>query len=312
MSIEIQHPESQSLAAIAQAIEDDIPIRRSPHVGNVNQRELSLIFGIAEMGASVQLEMVDTIQGDDSYSNPRRIEMGGSTTPIVSKKAAKGRVVGACVVNEEGADAMRRLGLSTLDGVITGDNVKELHMDSLRSILPANAEAYPVSEYFASIGVEIASLAIAASHRVIERPLRMVDENGLIRPVGNMEDSNNIFGCGDSPDIGALLPLEAMMAVEFVEVAIDDTHNGQIVHVAGPDMINYTKMPEIMNPTQQIAAMILAELGASVSKAITYTLPCMQTVINDKRFPAGSITATINSQYDVIQARESGLLTADR
>ncbi len=293
MSIEIIHPGESSLETVMSAVEEGTSIKRSPHVGNVNVNELQLVFGIAEMGGTMQLDMVDSIQGDDNYSSPRHLVVDGLSIPIVSKKAAKGKVVGACNISEEGEMNCKK---SDIANVNEGDNVLELHQNALASILPSTISMSTSTKFFSSIGEQALTAVASTAQSYVERPIRCVTNDGSIKQMS--QETQSIFGVGEDPGQGALLPLEAMMAVELIGAAM--SNSDKIVHVAGPDMIRYTKCEAIMQPVKSIVQAVLAEGGISTTSDIAYVLPCMKELLQESAFPKILPEAGIASQHDVI------------
>lgn len=298
MNVQVTHPGEQSLGTIAEAIDNRETIWRSPHVGNVNAAELSLMLGISQMGGSMQIELVDTIRGDDKYSDPRSIITRDGTTPLASRKYAKSRVVGACEIDETAMSAVESSGWAS---ATLGDmTLRTFHVDTLRQVMPDSVVISPSSEFYASLGQYTYSLVIQESAKLIDRPIRMIDQEGKIRE-GDPTDTTSLYGLGTDKNTGLLPPLEAMMAIEVIK-KVQETNgaDGRIVHVAGPDMIRYTRMDEIMQPVTEIARRVLGSLGVSTNVQVEYVVPCMRQVIESSGFPK-VLEAGVVSQYDILQ-----------
>jgi hypothetical protein len=299
MNIEVRHPGADSLACIMGATSEKQVVRRSPHVGNVSGDELELIMGLDAIGANVQLEMVDTIHGRDQYSSPRLIIVGDQKVPIAGNKQSNGRVVGMCRVNADGTKNIERSGIG-LD-IFEGDSLADTHMASLERILPDSVDVSLSSAFLSSIGREAMELVLCESQTIINRPLRVAQSCGKIVMANEHYDMNDVFGAGDNPLQGVLPPLEAMMAIEIIQAGMQvNGSDMQIVHIAGPDMIRYTKDTQVMDPVKQIATKVLVELGVSSTSNIEYIIPSMATLLADKDFPNVLPARTINSQYDIL------------
>lgn len=298
MKLNVIIPEDRSLQVIQSTIDQGEVIYRSPHVGNLNNSELNLAFGISAMGGAMQLELVDSIRGDDGYSNPRVLMLGGNALALASRNYAKSRVVGGCVVDESTMDTLRNLGIDT--GVASSPTLRTLHVGALQQRLPAAVKATVSSEYFAAIGEDTYGAVLAASQAVINRPLRQVDEEGKLREVSAGASFDSIYGLGENKDQGVLPPLEAMMAIEVIKKVLETNgSDGQIVHVAGPDMIRYTKDPEVMDPVRGIAGRVLSALGVPNCIEVDYVVPCMRTLLANggiERVLGGAV----QSQYDIL------------
>jgi hypothetical protein len=296
MKLNVIHPGESSLGVIKSTIDQGEPIYRSPHVGNVNASELSLMLGIDAMGGSMQIELVDTIRGDDRYSDPRNLVFGGRVITLASRNYAKSRVVGGCDVEPSAIEAAKLLGVKIDDG--SQVTLKTLHTDALVQAMPQTVAISTSSEYFSSIGEQAYQLVLAESGGIIDRPLRMVDGEGKLREV--MEaGSLPIYGLDGSKE-GLLPPLEAMMAIEAIKKVLDSGGtDSQIVHVAGPDMIRYTKLDEVMGIVSVIADRVLGELGISKSVQVDYVVPCMKTVLGSSGF-AKVLGGEVQSQYDIL------------
>ncbi len=303
MKLNISHPEKKSLQVVTDTIEEGDTIYRSPHVGNVSNADLSLMFGIGAMGGTIQLELVDTIRGKDKYSEPKVAIVGLTRVVLASNKNA-GRIVGSCTAIPEGVDQLNELGVGIGINGAQDVTLKQLHLDSLRQIVPSTVEVTPSTEYFAQIGAEAYEMILRESRSVLGRPLRKVDSSGRIEEGQDTADVSNVYGLGDKPNEGLLPPLEAMMAIEIVKKALDGNgSDGQIVHIAGADMIKYTKMEEVMQPAKEIADRVLSDLGIPGRITIDYVVPCRATILESADFDP-VISENIRSQYDVMVARK--------
>lgn len=301
MKLNILHPEKQSLQFVSQAIDNDEILYRSPHVGNVNSQELGLVFGLSAIGARMQLELVDTIRGNDNYSQPKVAVVGLQKIVLASNKHA-GRIVGSCQAKPEGVEQLSSLGIDVPEAT---SNLKQLHVNSLRQALPESTEVTPSTDFFAQIGDEAYEIVLRETVKTIERPLRFVQSTGKIDQVIGNADFGNIYGLGDKPEEGLLPPLEAMMAIEVIKQALENEGNdSQLIHIAGPDMIKYTKDSSIMKPVENIVNRVLSDLGVSGSICCDYVVPCMGKILQSDNFDTVVGEETM-SQYDVLVAQQS-------
>ncbi len=300
MKLSIIHPEEDSIGALESAIVDGDCVYRSPHVGNVNNSELSLMFGLSEMGAMVQVELVDSIRGDDRYSRPQVALIGDSAITLASRNSAKSRVVGGCEPKPEAVDELIALGVK-VDTELS-PTLRSLHVGSLEQAVPESVSITVSSEYFATMGQMAYKMVLEEAQKVVDRPLRNVDSQGKPREVSGEHTLDNIYGLGDNPGEGLLPPLEAMMAMEVVKKLIDNnSQDGQIVHVAGPDMIRYTREDGIMGRVETIAQNVLSGLAIGRNTSLEYVVPCMKTVVESGEFN-GVIDSSVQSQYDMLVA----------
>lgn len=283
MKLTVTHPESSSLQAVRSAESSGVIARRSPHVGNVSKAELDCILGLAELGVPLQLEVVDTIHGNDSYSQPRFKLTKDDTEVLVSQKQAKNKIVGSLTTNSNEA-------------------ILDVHMQALTDVLPEHVRTMLSSEYFGSIGRPVLIAAITASQQQIDRPLRFVAEGGKIRPFDGDLDESQLYS--HASKLGVLPPLEAMMALEVLEhMTRNKGIDGRIVHIGGPDMITYTKSAVLMATTDQIVQKAVAELGLDSNVTIEYVVPCMATINADPETPKVVPINTV-SQHDLAGAQQ--------
>jgi hypothetical protein len=304
MNIHIVHPGDRSMSAIEGAIETGEAIKRSPHVGNVNHNELSLVLGLNALGAHVELEIVDTIRGSDNYSSPRHCVVGDQKIPIASSKEAN-KVVGACQLTEQGQQQLADKDFLPTAGAELG--LQDVHQHNLVRALPADVMMATTSESFTSIGSELSIFMLTAAPTVIDRPLRAVGSDGKIDVFSGELHPEALFGIGEETRRGIVPPLEVMMAAELLRAVMDNGGNdAQSMHVAGPDMIRYTKDPNVMNPTIELTKRALAHAGVTSPVDIAYVLPCMATILGNTTFDR-VIDSSIQSQYDILIANRSGV-----
>lgn len=301
----MSHPEGKSLKVISKTIDEGSPIFRSPHVGNVSNAELSVIYGVAGLGGEVKLEIVDTIRGKDRYSLPRVAIVGMKRILLASNKGS-GKIVGSCEVLDAALEELRGEGLLAEDA--DPKTLKDLHLDSLRRALPESVGIVPSSEYFAQIGAKAYAAVLRETVNVLGRTLRSVNEEGKIEEGIQAQDFEDIYGLGELKSVGLLPPLEAMMAIEVIKKAIEAPGKDvEIVHIAGPDMIKYTKDEAVMKPVEAIAERVLLDIGLPANVSIDYVVPCMATIQNTAGFDP-VVGPNIQSQYDILAEREKEVI----
>lgn len=298
MKLQIRQPGSNSLEVVTQAIAEQQTIFRSPHVGNLNSNELRLLFGLDQLGANTQVLLVDTVRGDDRYSNPRSLIVGQTVLSLASRNYAKSRVVGACEVQADTVQLENIIGYA-LD---TSETLTSLHMRSLQKVMPASINITLSSEFFSGRAATYQQV-MTASEGYIDRSFRLVDEQGKIREVHDTQGLT-LFGMGDKPTEGVMPPLEAVLAFECVNaIAKSPGQDVQIVHVGGPDMVQYVGDETIMGPVGLIAKRAIGRLGLPQNVTVEYTVPSMSQLLADTRFPQ-ILEPSINSQYDILRSNE--------
>jgi hypothetical protein len=297
MNLKVIHPEQASLEVLHSVIQDGDEIYRSPHVGNVNRHELSLAMGISMLGGTLQMELVDTIQGDDRYSNPRVAMIGDVDLTLVSRRYARNRIVGGCLIEPNTIDELLVHGVKLSEAP---RSLKELHAITLRQALPESVSIMPSSRRFSLLGTDVYGLVLQETAQIINRPMRRVSVDGKLETVHEVREVDSIYGLGADESVGLLPPLEAMMAIEVIQKVLSNNGNDcQIVHIGGPDMVKYTKDRQIMEPTTQIVRRVLCELGIANSTQVDYIVPCMKTVLMDEKF-VPTVDDTVRSQYDIL------------
>lgn len=297
MKINVSQPRDQSLEAIAQAIENGTTIRRSPHVGNVPAGDLALLSGLAALGANVAVELVDTIHGNDNYSKPRKILLTNTEFNLTSLKQSRSKVVGACVVSTEGAESALANGI---DGISAGKSLAQIHIDALTRALPSEVRVESSTDYFRSLGAELLRQAILEASSIIERPIREVDDEGKIHDAESL-NLGNLFGVGENPLSGTLPPLEAMMAIELIDTAINARgSDAQAVHVAGNDMAKYTANTQLMDKVKLVASKIASHFAVPHCVNVEYCLPTRSDLLAHPQFPMVLPGSDIRSQYDLL------------
>ena len=271
----------------------------SPHVGNVNNQDLDLTIGLSAMGGQLQLELVDTIRGSDSFSQPKVAMVGLQKIVLASNKHA-GRIVGSCQAKDEGIEEIRALGIDVDPGANT---LKDIHIGSLRSALPEGVSVTPSTEFFGQIGADIYEMVLRESEKVVSRNLRSVTTVGKIEDATSYIDFSKIYGL-DSAE-GLLPPLEAMMAIEVIKKVLENEGcDSQIVHIGGASMVQYTREEGIMQPVEDIANRVLSDLGVPSGVSLEYVVPSRGEILADKVFDH-VIGDDVNSQYDILVSKQA-------
>lgn len=296
MNITIQQPGIESLACVEAAINNNQIIRRSPHVGNLIFDDLNLLMGLVELGAEVDLELVDSIKGNDNFSDPRRLVTSDSSITLVGLNKVKSKVVGACQVSPDFVPPST----GPAQNIRPGDSLLDIHVQSLRAVLPDRISMTVSSNLYTSLGLEAAELLIEKCTGVLQRPLRFVNEQGKALEVTDQAMVNGVFGFGSEPLQGALIPVEAMIAAELILAAQQSSGaDTQLVHIGGKDMARYTAQPEIVTSVTTIAGKTTAEMGLYSSTNVMYLVPTRPELLADPAFPQPLAGTKITSQYDM-------------
>lgn len=184
---------------------------------------------------------------------------------------------------------------------MAGSRLQDIHTKALADVMPQSVMIRQSSDLYSQLGADTMELVLAHADEELDRGLRAVSTNGKIVPATQFSEAG-IFGIGPNPGLGTLPPLEATMAVECLVAGLQNNANdNQIVHVAGPHMIEYTKQPEIMEPVQRIAGKVCAELGLMQTTTIEYVLPGMSELLAATNFPHTLPNQPIVSQHDMVQ-----------
>ncbi len=284
----IEHPEL-SVGQLCQEIRNPTaPIKRSTHVGNQPPHELLLM---TEFPTGIGILMVDTIQGNDRYSLPRDIILDRERVLLCSKQEASGRVVGSIAVSKD--EVPEDLDLCCEPEF--GESLSAFHSRAINLLKPNNAPE-TMSAHFAR-HPSILRTALNQIHLHGETMCR-VDDTGRISICGDESvDQVGVFGMNDEspPTEGLLPPLNGMMVIDMLisAVALD---SDKTIHLAGPDMIRYTRDRTRMENVGMIIGKTAAELGVLVSNH------CYQ-VVDITGLKRVVPTATHASQHQLLRAR---------
>lgn len=202
------------------------PVRRSTHVGNQPSMELTIM---AALPMGVDVLMVDTIQGNDKYSQPNTVIGRAAVERLVSNRKADKRVVGSLRGEVEGAQ------VSLID----------IHQGALDS-LQLNNRPVLMMKYFAA-HPELLGAAMEACEEMGE-VTRFVDTEGLIHQSHEADKGRPIFG--NASDHGRLLPLNGMMTMDAL--ISHSQQSPSTLHLAGPDMVRYVRNPERMSRVSEL------------------------------------------------------------
>lgn len=253
----IEHP-ALTVGQLSEQIScPSAPIKRSTHVGNQPPHELLLML---DFPPGIDIGMVDTIQGNDKYSSPRDIILDRERLPLCSKQEASGRVVGSIAISKVELPTDLTLACSPE----LGETLSEFHARAI-SMLQPNNQPQVLSAQFAR-HPEIMRAAMGQTHALGEVLCR-ADSSGRIVMCGDEEiEDVGVFGLLDESPIneGVLPPLNGMMATDILISAIG-LNADKTIHLAGPDMIHYTRDQLRMNRVETIIAKTAAELGVIVA-----------------------------------------------
>lgn len=298
MKLNVSHPKEQSLQLVTQASDEGEILHRSPHVGNVNNQELGLLFGLSALGVELQLELVDTIRGNDSYSQPRIASVGLKKIVLASNKHAA-KIVGSCQVQPQGVDELNRLGIETDSAAKT---LKDIHVGSLKAVIPENVSITPSSESFAQLDRLVYETILRETQKVISRPMRSVTETGKIEEINDTSDFKTIYGLDGA--LGVLPPLEAMMAIEIIKKVIENKgEDQQTIHVGGKDMVKYTREDVLMQTVEDIVSRTLSDFGVSNNITFDYIVPGIGDILSSEQFNP-VIEESMSTQYDILMQQQ--------
>lgn len=223
-----------SVGELSRHIEAGIePVRRSTHIGNQPPRELVIMAGLP---TGVDVLMVDTIQGDDPYTQPNKVLMADENRVLTSRRKAQGIVV-EHVTDQTSTEAA---------------SVADFHTKALER-LTLNNPPMPMMKFFAS-KPDLLAAAVQACHDE-GLILRSIDDYGKFRPLKSSVD--RLYTGGKST--GAVLPLVGMMALDMM--ISHEQGSKTTLHLAGNDMIQYTANKERMHMVSNVFTRAMALLG---------------------------------------------------
>lgn len=251
--------ETITVGDLSKRIEErSVPVRRSTHIGNQPPRELAIMAGLP---AGVEVLMVDTIQGSDTYTKPYQLHTQDGNRALRSRNSSEGFVVGSLVANQLTQHETRTL--------------VEVHQQSLDA-LPLRNRPVPMMQCFKAyphiLGAVVAS---CQEEGVITRAVR---EDGKI--VNEVAGVTAIFGGKETQ--GLLLPLNGMMAMDML--LSEEKGSDATLHLGGNDMVRYTQDHERMASAGSIFDRACALLGLR-NRVHRYRI-----------VPAKNLEATVRSQ----------------
>lgn len=248
MIVNVEHCVLDNEALAAVVLQGNQPIRRSTHAGNQAPKELVIQH---DMPPGITVIAVDTIRGSDTFSDPRRVRLRDEAIPIAPGRLSN-RIVGSIAVAAADDTA---LPLAPLPG----EMLDGYHLRVSSELKPTNP-AVTLSAFFAEAPEAYAAVMHAA--QTAGALTRVVTSDGVIEDAERINVADHgIFGLIDqtSSQQGALPPLDAMMAYDVIRSAVDGSDS--TVHLAGNDMVVYTKDQERMSRVGELAAHAAAILG---------------------------------------------------
>jgi len=235
------------------------PVRRSTHIGNQPAHELLLMHA---MPKGIDIVMVDTIQGNDSYAMPKMVVLPGeSSLPLCRRKQAVGRVVSSISVDTGCLPGRLDLACEPIDG----ESLADFHTRAINALEPTN-RPLPMMKFFGSHG-DLLSATMTACHRLGKLNRRVLENGTIVAEDTTDPQETGVFGVDDvTPSTeGAMLPLNGMMALEMsisgMVLGADKT-----THLAGPHMADYTRDEARMNDVGLIMAKTASELGVQAMR----------------------------------------------
>lgn len=263
-------------------------LRRSSHIGNQPLRELALMSSVA-----VRPVLVDTITGNDNYSNPAYIIAGGTRHRLASQKHDS-RVVGSVPLVPERYTQLQGAH-PELKELGDHEGVASLHTVSLEALNLAAQRSITATGMLASMGEAGGALMEELSTRGSLR--RAVRPDGKISSI--VADAQTllkgVFGIEDhTPQSeGIMLPLEGMMAMDILAGLRDGRDT--IAHAAGTDMRVYTRNAELMGHVGDLVAATQQRLGerATTAAYVVVDITGLDAAVHPDY-------AHVASQYDLI------------
>ncbi len=287
--LHVSHPELT--IGRVQALGSRTTVRRSGHIGNQNLRELALRSNV-KIGLPI---LVDTIAGDDSYSKPAHVLVGGANHRLASNKMSRNRVVTSLGVASEPYENMIA-GHPSLKQLSGHNTISDLHAASLQLLDIDTSPQTTVTELLASLGEIGQALMKELARRGHIR--RRVEAGGHITNLVPGKDAlqHGIFGQNDSTptDQGAMLPLEGMMAMDILQA--QKAGEDEVFHLASVDMRRYTRDPERMRTVSDIITGAQQRLGQQAVGAhyIVIDITGFDQAVHPDY-------AAVRSQYDLIE-----------
>lgn len=256
MLIKTEQPQTD-IEALAKTINSGIDVGASPHVGSLDQATnphyltLGLLLG-------VRIEMVDTITVDDRHGRPTIKVVGDTEQSLVElTRREKGKLlpVGVRLAN--------------------GETLESLHVGAA---LASGVNAKTTSGFLAEIGTKagfergevLTAVAMACDSLMRVAKQGQVSRDQAQRLPSSAIPEQGLFGLGEDPTSGLIVPVAAISAAEVASAVID----GQdvAVHIGGSDMTKYAAQPEFAATAEVIANKVFAELGIRPPKSLRYVI----------------------------------------
>lgn len=221
-----------TIGQLSDTIESNqMPVRRSTHVGNQPPLEMAIMAGLPP---GVDVMMVDTIQGNDGYALPHRIMKRNEKINLLSNKKASGRVVGYC----EAANPYDDGRTATLD------QIHQYALDKLNLSNPPIAMMKFFNRYPHILGATIQACLETNELN------RLVGEDGKIEEFAPGRAIEQIYSGGKTT--GAMIPLNGMMAMDML--ISNELGSDRTMHLCGPHMVEYVRDDHRMKIVSELFA----------------------------------------------------------
>lgn len=254
MQIEFTHPPTIDIDEVIALVEDPgITVRTSPHVGNLDQGNNPHYLALALSG--VPLELVDTIVVADRNGRPGVFVSNGKESDIHHGLNKAGR--------KKFHPCAARVGHRSLTEVHTHPLVHQ-------------GIGFGLSSRFA--GSVHPDLPAALMSAIDNSTLLRMAEDGVVSsdaskkktPTESNIEEFGIYGQGEDPLNGIILPMETLSATEIIQAGLSGIERA--VHVGGFDMVKYMKDPGMQAAICKIAQVALSALGIDVPAKVTYSV----------------------------------------
>lgn len=247
------HHSNMTIRELRRAVEEGSrPIKRSPHMGNIPPKDLSVMAGLPP---GVEVLMVSTIQGDDKITKPYVIRISESEEiQLTSRSAATGRVVGAVAIKFLD-ERMQTLSVTPK----SNQSLADYHAEALQQLDLPNPPIDMMDRFNQHPDLLKATLEACKEDGCLHRK---VGQDGKIHCGDTMAiDQDGIYGVLDSTPTseGVLLPLNGMMAIDML--LSEREGSTETLHLGGDDMVRYTQDEERMKAVSRVKARAASLLG---------------------------------------------------
>jgi hypothetical protein len=264
--IEAAHPDL-SIGELCRTIEEKKrPVRRSPHIGNIQPKDMAVMAGLPE---GVEVLLVSTIQGDDKITRPHVVQLSRETEiPLTSRSAARNRVVGAVAIRQTDPSMIEELPVAPK----SGQTLSDYHMEALSRLTLTNQPICMMKRFGRNPDLLMATAEACREQGCLHR---IVGEDGKIMTNADPDlQQVGLYGIDDATpaEMGALLPLNGMITMDML--LSEDAGSSQTLHLGGGDMVCYTRDQERMEDISTLKARASAQLGHCALRHLYIVVDC--------------------------------------